>query len=276
MGTVDGTVVASMLGSTSMSLELHQERCPACYLANLRAYLSKLRDITLGYQLERKSLRCCTIFPMDAREKEKQRRLSPAEQRRFDRFEAISAQLAEQGYRRVELTIGLVKANVVTIIVAIPFMIVCILAFSAANPDASYGVTMPEFIGLVVAYAAGIVIHEFIHGLTWSRFTDRGLGDVEFGFIKQYLTPYCTCCKPLSKGSYITGALMPGIVLGIIPTVVAICIGSIWLLYFGMIMAISAGGDVMIVAKLLRYKTTAGEVLFYDHPTQGGGVVFER
>lgn len=213
---------------------------------------------------------------MDAHEKEKQRTLTPAEQRRLDRFEEVSAHLAAEGYRRIELTIGLVKANVVTIIACIPFVIVCFLAFALLNPDAPYSLTWADMAFLVIAYAVGIVVHEFIHGFTWSRFTEGGLKDVEFGFIRQYLTPYCTCCKPLSKGSYVLGALMPCIVLGIIPILISFLVGSRWLLYFGTLMAISAGGDIMIVVKLLTYRTTASEVLYYDHPTQAGGIVFER
>ena len=213
---------------------------------------------------------------MNAHDKEKNRQLSEAEQRRFDQYAATSAHLQEQGFRRVELTIGLVKANVVTIVGCIPFIAVCLLLFHVVNPQASYGVSTAELVGLVVAYCVGIVVHEFIHGFTWSRFTENGLKDVEFGFIKEYLTPYCSCTKPLGKGPYIAGALMPGIVLGVIPTIAGIASGAPAVLFFGMLMVISAGGDIMIVAKLLAYKTTASEVLYVDHPTQGGGVVFER
>ena len=44
----------------------------------------------------------------------------------------------------------------------------------------------------------------------------------------------------------------------------------------GIIMADSAAGDIMIVRDILRYKSTAEEVVYIDYPTQAGGVIFER
>ena len=44
----------------------------------------------------------------------------------------------------------------------------------------------------------------------------------------------------------------------------------------GIIMADSAAGDIMIVRDILRYRSTAEEVVYIDHPTQAGGVIFER
>jgi hypothetical protein len=41
-------------------------------------------------------------------------------------------------------------------------------------------------------------------------------------------------------------------------------------------MVLSAGGDILIVLKLLLWKSTAAEKRFVDHPTQAGLVVFER
>ncbi|MDY3128413.1 MAG: hypothetical protein SOW20_00080 [Berryella intestinalis] len=37
----------------------------------------------------------------------------------------------------------------------------------------------------------------------------------------------------------------------------------------GMLMTLCAGGDVLIVIKLLRFRTTASDVVIYDHPTCG-------
>lgn len=54
-----------------------------------------------------------------------------------------------------------------------------------------------------------------------------------FGFALMFiaaillLTPYCHCDVPLSKRAYIAGALMPLIVLGILPGIVGVVIGSL-------------------------------------------------
>ena len=210
-------------------------------------------------------------------EQEKHRKLSPAEQKRMDRFEDICYELEEIGYRKVELTVGIVRANVVAMAFAIPLCIAGFLLFHAVNPDASIflpdGMSFFIFLGALVGLT---VVHELIHGITWSIFACHGWHDIEFGFMKEYLTPYCTCTEPLPKGGYIVGALMPLIILGIIPTVIGIAAGSALFLWIGLVMIISAGGDMLIVYTLLKHRTDAAEKRIFDHPTQAGCVVFER
>ena len=74
------------------------------------------------------------------------------------------------------------------------------------------------------------------------------------------------------------GALMPCIVLGIIPTAIGILIGSSLLFWIGIVMILSAGGDIMIVWKMMKFKKQdeSKEILIYDHPTQAGSVIFEK
>ncbi len=44
----------------------------------------------------------------------------------------------------------------------------------------------------------------------------------------------------------------------------------------GIIMTVSAAGDIMIVWFLLTYRSRAETVVYMDHPTQAGGVIFEK
>lgn len=71
---------------------------------------------------------------------------------------------------------------------------------------------------------------------------------------------------------------MPCIVLGILPTVIGILMGSHLLFWIGIVMILSAGGDIMIVWKVLAFKKQdeSNELLIYDHPTQAGSVIFEK
>ena len=133
--------------------------------------------------------------------------------------------------------------------------------------------------GLII-YAIGyivlIVAHELVHGLTWSIFSPNHWKDIDFGFIVKTMNPYCTCGEPLEKGQYILGAMMPLLVTGIIPTVIAFLIGSFPFLLVGLSLIIGAGGDIMLVLKLLRFRTDAKEILIYDHPTEAGSIMFTR
>ena len=209
---------------------------------------------------------------------EENRQLSAKEQRRLARFEEICARLQQQGYKMNSLTVGIVKANFFVLLLAIPVVAICVLLFVWRNPVEMLRPSPLESIVFIVLFVALVVLHEFIHGLTWSMFSEHHFKDIEFGFMKEYLTPYCTCMVPLSKGHYILGALMPCLVLGIIPLALGIVLGSSLLFWTGIVMTLSAGGDTLIVIKLLAYKRQEGskEFLIYDHPTQAGSVIFER
>lgn len=209
---------------------------------------------------------------------EENRQLSVKEQRRLARFEETCAKLQQQGYKMNSLTVGIVKANLFVLLLAIPVVAVSVLLFVWMNPAENLRPSPLESVIFIVLFVAFVVLHEFIHGLTWSMFSEHHFKDIEFGFMKEYLTPYCTCLVPLSKGHYILGALMPCFVLGIIPLALGIVLGSSLLFWTGIIMTLSAGGDILIVIKLLAYKRQEGtkEFLIYDHPTQAGSVIFER
>lgn len=209
-------------------------------------------------------------------EKEKTRQLTKAEQRRLAAFETLSETLLAQGYRRAELTVGIVRANVFAVVLLIPLLIAGIGLFLLKNRQfgGSFAPTTP--IVFVVVLFVLIVVHELIHGMSWAIFAEHHWKDIEFGFMKQYLTPYCTCGVPLSKGQYIFGALMPLVVLGILPMIVGILASSMPVLLMGIIMADSAAGDILIVWKILRYQSAAESIVYIDHPTQAGGVIFEK
>ena len=211
-------------------------------------------------------------------QQEKNRKLSEKEQRRLAAFEATCEQYLQQGYKKTDLTIGIVRANLVVLLIAIPVVALGVLLFMWKNSTAAHLPDPQRAILLLVLIVVLIVVHELIHGITWSMFTERHFKDIEFGFMKEYFTPYCTCLVPLSKKHYILGALMPGILLGVVPTALGILLGSPLLFWTGIVMLLSAGGDIMIVMKLLAFKkqNESTEVLIYDHPTQAGSVIFEK
>lgn len=139
--------------------------------------------------------------------------------------------------------------------------------------EASIG--LADIVLFYVLLVVLICVHELIHGITWAIFAPSHWKTVEFGFIKEYLTPYCTCGEPLKKWQYIIGALMPTILLGILPASVAVFTGSWLLLILGIALIFGGGGDLTIVLELLRHRSTAREVLYIDHPYAAGVVAFE-
>ena len=57
--------------------------------------------------------------------------------------------------------------------------------------------------------------------------------DIEYGFIKEMLTPYCYCRSPQSKGMYIIGSMMPMTILGAVVCVFGIVFASPILMLIG-------------------------------------------
>lgn len=209
-------------------------------------------------------------------EKEKSRKLTDTEQKRLARFESLSAELTGQGYTRTELTIGIVRANVFAVFLLIPLAIIGVGLFYMRHKTLAAGFGAGTLLWFVIIFAALIVIHELIHGACWAIFAEHHFRDIEFGIMRQYLTPYCTCGVPLRKGPYILGALMPLILLGVIPMIAGILIGSMPVLLIGILMADSAAGDIMVVWNILKYRSRAKNIVYIDHPTQAGGVIFEK
>ena len=209
-------------------------------------------------------------------EHEKNRKLSEAEKIRLAKFEATSEALIRQGYRRVDLTVSIIKANIFAVVLLIPLLAIGICTVVFRNNGVRLGHDPINIILFFATYLILIPAHELIHGACWAIFAEHHFKDIEFGFMKQYLTPYCTCTVPLDKGPYIFGALMPLIILGIVPMIIGIVTGSVFVLSVGILMTDAAAGDILIVWKLIRYKSTAKHVVYMDHPTQAGGVIFEK
>ncbi len=210
--------------------------------------------------------------------KEKQRKLTKAEQKRKENFEAIQGKLEAEGYHMVELTMSELAANTLALFSAGPFIILMIVLFKVLNPGLELELDFDKVnVGLFFLFFFGlIVVHELIHGLTWGLCAESGFKAIAFGFIVQYITPYCTCSEPLKKRQMILGALMPTIVLGFIPGIVATVIGAVPMFYMACFLVLGGGGDLMVVAKILMYKSQAAEKLYYDHPYKVGLVVFEK
>ncbi len=213
------------------------------------------------------------------------RKLTKNELRRIELFHSNSEELLAQGYIQRDLTLDLVEANIkgtlYGIVLAVPFLVVYLLLlffkgkslFADGIGDAS--TFFRNYLIFFVILIMLIVVHELIHGITWGLFSKGKLKSVEFGIIWRTMNPYCTCKEPLTRNTYLLGGLMPCILLGIIPCIVAWFIQSGWILAMGLIMIISAGGDLLI-AKLILDTPTSRNALYLDHPTTIGLVIFDR
>jgi hypothetical protein len=214
----------------------------------------------------------------------KERKLTEAEIKRKANFKAKEAALLEKGYKRKDLTVSIAKANFVGVLLTIPFIAAILAGYYLYNGHFGVLTLLKDdsptyFIYLAVIFVSFIplaVIHELIHGFVWSRGTENGLKDIQYGFIKEQLTPYCACLCPLSKKMYIIGSMMPMTILGILLGIVSIFTGQLLLLVISLLQVLGGAGDILITSMLLRYKTKGKDVVLLDHPTDCGLVAFEK
>lgn len=212
------------------------------------------------------------------KQNEKNRELSQAEKKRLDEFNNLCEELDKKGFTKNDQTFGIVGANVFSIVMLVIAAAAGILLFILNNGHFRFENLMK--ISSYLIFFAGLivltVVHELIHGLFWGIFAQNHFKDISFGFMKEYLTPYCNCKTPLKKSEYVIGSLMPLIILGFGLTAVSVFIGSEPLLLLGVIMISGAAGDVIASYRIVKYKKQKSEMLIMDHPTQVGFVVFEK
>jgi hypothetical protein len=186
------------------------------------------------------------------------------------------------GYKMEEMTIDAAKAQVTSIVYFIPFVILfgplyyflwsdgTLDIFKNLFPKEMNGLTTSAVMILVIL--VGIVLHELIHGITWCLFAKEGFKSIKFGVIWKAVTPYCHCKEPLKVKNYIIGAIMPALLLGILPTILALITGNIQLFAFGMFFTMAAGGDFMMINMIRKLDM---DMLTQDHPSKIGCIVYK-
>lgn len=206
-----------------------------------------------------------------------ERKLTPAEQKRKEQFALVCEEMERQGYRKTDLTIGVVKANLLALIVMLPFAALSgAVVLSSCSLRSMIESPSLDLLFLFLALLLLGAVHEGIHALTWAMFGKDYWKSIRFGVIWKALTPYCTCLRPAKRGQYILGAAMPTLVLGIGLTAAAALTGVYWVFILALAMIFGGGGDFTIILKILLHRQCGKEAVYYDHPYECGVVVFEK
>ena len=201
-----------------------------------------------------------------------ERKLTPAEQKRKEQFALVCEEMERQGYRKTDLTIGVVKANLLALIVMLPF---AVLSGAVVLSRVSF-LSMAELMSPFDFLLFLLVMLLLTAALTCAMFAKDHWKSIRFGVIWKALTPYCTCAQPMKRGQYILGAAMPTLVLGIGLTAAAALTGVFWVFILAIAMIFGGGGDFTIILKILLHRQRGKEAVYYDHPYECGVVVFEK
>lgn len=170
-------------------------------------------------------------------------------------------------------SISLAQANVWTLAISVPLVVAMAAAYLALSPAGSLSATSLTPIGtllFLVLCIAGIVVHEGLHALAWSAFGRLPLRRIRFGLQASTLTPYAHALDRMPARAYRVGALMPALLLGLLPFAVGTAIGSTRLALYGMIFVFAAGGDLLVLWQLRGVDRRA---LVLDHPSRAGCII---
>jgi hypothetical protein len=174
-----------------------------------------------------------------------------------------------EGYSTEKRTVSILAANIWALVVLAAMGIVGFVLIYRFYSPLSFSLLLGG--PLILAFLLGIVVHELIHGFTWMWATHSGFKHLRFGLMTGAV--YCHIDVPMRKRAYVAGALMPLILLGLLPYLVSIFIGSLWLMLFGTLLSSAAMGDVMIVW-VIRHESP--DTLVYDHPSEAGCLVYRK
>ncbi len=174
-----------------------------------------------------------------------------------------------------DLSVSMLRANVLALFIMIPVAVLQFSLFSLWNGAGEVSVTL-NLLNLsifMLIVAASIVVHEFIHGLAWVVFGKKPFSAVQFGVQWKALTPFAHLKEPIGVNGYRIGGFMPGFILGILPFVMSVFLGSGGLLWFGVLQTAAASGDWLILWLIRNVKSGS---LVEDHPSRAGCYVYEN
>ena len=170
-----------------------------------------------------------------------------------------------------DLSISMARANIVVMFIAVPVAVVQFAIFSMTHGTEKMETTW-NFILLLAAVLLGVILHEFVHGITWVIFGYKPFSAIKFGFQWKTLTPYAHLKEPVEVNAYRIGAFMPGFILGILTYLLSLLLGDGNLFWFSLVHTSAAGGDWLILWLIRNVK--AG-MQVEDHPTNAGCYVIE-
>lgn len=177
---------------------------------------------------------------------------------------------------KTDLSISMDKANVQSLLFALPIVGLLILSYSLRWGSAQFwlgfNALFENFLVFIAVFFLGVIVHELIHGFSWMLFGRKPFDAIKFGFQVKTFTPYAHCKEPLKINPYRIGAAMPGILLGLLPALIGIINGNSWLFAFGLLFTVTAGGDMLI---LWLIRNVSSDKLVEDHPTQAGCYILD-
>jgi hypothetical protein len=124
---------------------------------------------------------------------------------------------------------------------------------------------------IIPALIGVVVVHEGLHGV---GFLLGGVSprNIHFGVHKETMSPYAGCRVPTTASIYRLAVILPALLMGAVPWIIAMAYGSGELAIFSTFMIIFAAGDLIV---LWTIRSLPGRVRVLDHPNRVGCSVLD-
>lgn len=140
-------------------------------------------------------------------------------------------------------------------------LILFILPFAAASAVNILALKRPllltnafywDILIVIAIFIVGLVCHEGLHALGGIIFGRVNPKDIKFGIIPKQFMLYCHIKTPLKVISYQALLLLPVIVTGIIPLIISMIFGNIFLTLVFAALVSGGAGDILMFISLLK------------------------
>lgn len=166
-----------------------------------------------------------------------------------------------------DYTMSMVKANVIGLL-AFPFAVVMVVApYTLIHGAAGLKPGIASVAVLTIGFIVSIIAHEALHAFGFIVFAGAPRDAIRFGIDKKTLTPFAGCKVAVRARGYRIAALLPAIVLGLIPMLLSFFIPSFAIAIYAVLMIGAAGGDF---AAVIAMRKAPGDAMVIDHPSRVG------
>jgi hypothetical protein len=170
--------------------------------------------------------------------------------------------------REVDLSVPILQLPAWVWILSVVLLILPLALYALFHP-LSWG-EMFNF-QTVIWLIALVVVHEGIHAIAWKVSSGLPWSKFSFGIDKKSLSPYCHADAPMDVRAYRIGGGAPLVLVGIVPFIYAILVGSSMWALLSAVMISAAVGDIYVLWSLRNVPDGA---LCLDHPSQAGCIIY--
>lgn len=154
-------------------------------------------------------------------------------------------------------------AELSVILFVVPFVIAAALnILLVKRPLLLTGKVYFDIMIMIAVYLVGLVCHEGLHALGAMLFAKKTPADISFGANLKQGMLYCHVKTPMKNASYQALLLLPVIVTGIIPLIISVVFGNIFLVVAFSLLTSGGAGDIIMFSSLLKHDK---KQLILDH-----------